>query len=203
MSFLRFTLDVSPLDDQGFGLDGEGFAFTSNGVGVSSLGSLTSSAIAGVIHNSSASASLNGATSTATSLVTNPVGASAPLGGSYSNATAIVSVIATGGVSLGGLTATATAADTISVVAQANLGELNAQIVTVSKSEGGSFGNRPMAFVEPNFSMPEIKIPIVEPLLPRVHLGFADAQFDRANAHALSQIDFSILEDDAEILAMM
>ena len=104
MSFLRFTLDVSPLDDEGYGLDGPGFAFTSDGVGVSTLGALTSAASSITIHEVSASAPLDGATGTATSLVTNPVSANAPLGGSYSNATAIVSVIATGGVSLGGLT---------------------------------------------------------------------------------------------------
>jgi len=99
MSFLRFTLDVSPLNDTGYGLDGEGFAFTSDGVGVSSLGALTSAASSVVIHNAVLDAPLNGATATATSLVTNPVGANAPLGGSYSNANAIVSVIATGSVS--------------------------------------------------------------------------------------------------------
>lgn len=203
MSFLRFTLDVSPLDSQGFGLGGEGFAFTSDGVGVSSLGNLTSSAIAGIIHISSASSPLNGATSTATSLVTNPVGASASLGGSSSNATAIVSVIATGGASLGGLTANATAAETILVTAQANLGGATAEIVTVAKAEGVSSSHRPITFVEPNFSLPEIKIPSVDLILPKVHLGFADARFGKANASALSQIDFSILEDDAEILAMM
>lgn len=201
MSFLRFTLDVSPLDSDGYGLDGSGFAFTSDGVGTSILGALTSSAIAGVIHNSSASAPLNGATGTATSLVTNPVGASAPLGGSYSNATAIVSVIATGEVSLGGLTANATAADNITATATANLGGLSAQIVTVSKTEGGSFGNPLMQFVQPNLQT--IEIPVIEPSLPKVHYGFADALLGRAYASALSQIDFSIVEDDAEILAML
>jgi hypothetical protein len=201
MSFLRFTLDVSPLDNEGFGLDGPGFAFTSDGVGTSILGALTSSASSITIQEVSASAPLNGATGTATSLVTNPVGASAPLGGSYSNATAIVSVIATGEVSLGGLTANATAADNITATATANLGGLSAQIVTVSKTEGGSFGNPLMQFVQPNLQT--IEIPVIEPLLPRVHYGFADALLGRAYASALSQIDFSIVEDDAEILAML
>jgi hypothetical protein len=203
MSFLRFTLDVSPLDDEGYGLDGPGFAFTSDGVGVSTLGALTSAASSITIHEVSASAPLDGATGTATSLVTNPVSANAPLGGSYSNATAIVSVIATGGVSLGGLTASATAADNIQATAQAALGGLNAQIVTVSQTEGGSFGNPLMQFVQPNLELPKIEIPVIEPLLPKVHYGFADALLGRAYASALSQIDFSIVEDDAEILAML
>jgi hypothetical protein len=201
MSFLRFTLDVSPLDSDGYGLDGSGFAFTSDGVGTSILGALTSSASSITIQEVSASAPLNGVTGTATSLVTNPAGASAPLGGSYSNATAIVSVIATGEVSLGGLTANATAADNITATATANLGGLSAQIVTVSKTEGGSFGNPLMQFVQPNLQT--IEIPVIEPLLPKVHYGFADALLGRAYASALSQIDFSIVEDDAEILAML
>ena len=202
MSFLRFTLDVSPLDSSGYGLDGEGFAFTEEGVGSSSLGSLTSSAIAGVIHNSSASAPLNGATGTATSLVTNPVTANASLGGSSSTANAIVSVIATGASALGGLTATFRAADTIQATAQANLGGLDAQIVTVSQTEGGSFGPG-VAYIQPNFVLPQVEPSILEPILPKVHFGFADALFGRAYASAISQIDFSIVEDDAEILAML
>lgn len=203
MSFLRFTLDVSPLDSDGYGLDGPGFAFTSEGAGVSSLGALTGTASSVTIHEVSASAPLDGATGTATSLVTNPVSANAPLGGSSSNATAIVSVIASSDVSLGGLTANATAADNIQATAQASLGGLNAQIVTVSQAEGGSFGNPLMAFVEPNFALPTIEIPVIEPLLPKVHYGFADALLGRAYASAISQIDFSIVEDDAEILAML
>ena len=202
MSFLRFTLDVSPLDSEGYGLDGEGFAFTEEGVGTSSLGSLTSSAIAGVIHNSSASAPLNGATGTATSLVTNPVSANASLGGSSSTANAIVSVIATGASALGGLTATFRAADTIQATAQANLGGLDAQIVTVSQTEGGSFGPG-VAYIQPNFVLPQVEPSILEPILPKVHFGFADALLGRAYASAISQIDFSIVEDDAEILAML
>jgi hypothetical protein len=102
---------------------------------------------------------------------------------------------------LGGLTANATAADNITATAQAALGGLNAQIVTVSQTEGGSFGNPLMQFVQPNLQT--IEIPVIEPLLPKVHYGFADALLGGAYASALSQIDFSIVEDDAEILAML
>ena len=202
MQFLRFTLDVSPLDDTGYGLDGEGFAFTEEGTGVATLGALTSTASSVVTHNAVLVAPLNGATGTATGLVTNVTAANAPLGGSSSNATAIVSVIASGGVSLGGLTANATAADNITATATANLGGLSAQIVTVSKTEGGSFGPG-IAYIQPNFVAPQIDIPVIEPVLPKIHYGFADARLGKAFASAISQIDFSILEDDAEILAMM
>jgi hypothetical protein len=113
-----------------------------------------------------------------------------------------VSVIASSASSLGGLTATARAADTIRVTAQANLGGLNAQIVTVLQTEGGSFGPG-IAFVQPNFVLPQVEPSIIKPILPKVHFGFADALFGRAYASAISQIDFSIVEDDAEILAML
>lgn len=202
MQFLRFTLDVSPLDDTGYGLDGEGFAFTEEGVGASSLGALTSAASSEVTHNAVLVAPLNGATATATSLVTNPVSANAPLGGTSSTANAIVSVIASGGVSLGGLTATARASDTIRVTAQAALGGLYAHIQAVPANEGGSFGPG-IAYVQPNFVLPQVETPIIEPILPKVQFGFADALLGRTYASALSQIDFSIVEDDAEILAMM
>lgn len=202
MSFLRFTLDVSPLDSDGYGLDGEGFAFTSDGVATATLNALSAQVVAIDSHEVSASAPLNGATGTATSLVTNPVTANAPLGGSSSTANAIVSVIATGASVLGGLTATFRAADTIQVTAQANLGGLDAQIVTVSQVEGGSFGAG-IAYIQPNFVLPQVEPTILEPILPKIHFGFADALLGRAYASALSQIDFSIVEDDAEILAMM
>ena len=202
MQFLRFTLDVSPLDSTGYGLDGEGFAFTEEGVATSSLRTLTSAASSQVTHNVALSAPLNGATSTATSLVTNPVGANAPLGGSYSSANAIVSVIASSGVSLGGLTATARAADNLTATAQAALGVLYAHIQAAQQTEGGSFGAG-IAYVQPNFVFPQVETPIIEPILPKVQFGFADALLGRAYASALSQIDFSIVEDDAEILAML
>jgi hypothetical protein len=202
MQFLRFALDVSPLDDTGYGLDGEGFAFTEEGVAASSLGRLTSAASSQVTQNVVLSAPLNGATGTATSLVTNPVGANAPLGGSYSSANAIVSVIASSGVSLGSLTATARAADNITATAQVALGALYAHIQSAQQTEGGSFGAG-IAFVQPNFVFPQVETPIIEPILPKVQFGFADALLGRAYASALSQIDFSIVEDDAEILAML
>ena len=179
MSFLRFALDGSPLDDEGFGLDGPGFAFTSNGV---------------------ASAPLGGVASTATGLPEPIVSASAPLGGSYSTANAIVSVIASGGSQLGSLTGQMTTNGTVTVSAQANLGEL---VATVGREEipAGSFGAG-LAFVQPNFVRPE---PEVVPNFVQVSnhiISFADARLGRVYASALSQIDFSIIEDDAEVLLL-
>lgn len=179
MSFLRFTLDSSPLDDEGFGLDGPGFAFTSNGVG---------------------SAPLGGVQSTATSLPTAIVGANAPLGGSYSTANAIVSVSASGGSQLGALIGQMTANGTVTVSAQANLGEL---IASVGREEtpAGSFGGG-LAFVQPNFVRPQTDFVQETVQVPNHIIAFANARFGRVYASASSQIDFSIIEDDAEILLL-
>lgn len=179
MSFLRFALDVSPLDDTGYGLDGEGFAFTSNGVGQSSLGGLQS---------------------TATSLPEPIVSANAPLGSGHSTANAIVSVIASGGSQLGSLTGQMTANGTVTVSAQANLGSLSA---SVGREEipAGSFGGG-LAFVQPNFvqTEPNFVQNIVQ--VPSRITGFASSRLGRVRASATSQIDFSIIEDDAEILLL-
>lgn len=178
MSFLRFALDVSPLDDQGFGLDGEGFAFTSNGV---------------------ASAPLGGLQSTATGLPEPIVGANAPLGGSSSTANAIVSVIASSGSQLGGLTAQMTANGTVTVSASANLGGLTASVGR-EETPAGSFGGG-LAFIQPNFVQPQVVQEVVP--VPNHIISFANARLGRAFASATSQIDFSIAEDDAEILLLV
>lgn len=179
MSFLRFSLDNSPLDDEGFGLDGEGFAFTSNGVGTAPLGGLDSTAIS----------------------LPEPIAeANAPLGGSQSSANAIVSVIATGGSLLGSLTGQATTSGTVTVSAQANLGGLSA---SVGREEipAGSFGAG-LAFIQPNFVRPQTDFVQTTVQVPSHITGFASARLGRVRASALSQIDFSIIEDDAEILLL-
>lgn len=180
MSFLRFTLDTATLDG-GYGLDGEGFAFTSDGVGSSSLGGLTS---------------------TATSLPEPIVGANAPLGGSYSTANAIVSVIASGGSQLGGLTGQMTANGTVTVSANANLGELVA-MVGREETPAGSFGSG-LAFVQPNFEPNYVQNFVQETTpVPNHIVSFGDARLGKAYASAISQIDFSIVEDDAEVLLLV
>lgn len=180
MSFLRFSLDNSPLDDEGFGLDGEGFAFTSNGVG---------------------SAPLGGLDSTATGLPEPIVGANAPLGGSHSTANAIVSVSASGGSQLGSMTGQMTANGTVTVSAQANLGELIAS-VGIEENPAGSFGGG-LAFIQPNFVQNEPNFVQNISLLPSQIIAFADARLGKAYSSALSQIDFSILDDDAEVLLLV
>lgn len=200
MSFLRFSLDNSPLDDEGFGLgESQDFLLDSSELDSVTYG-LAPNAYA-FQSNGVASAPLGSLDSTATSLPTAIVSANAPLGGSYSTANAIVSVSASGGSQLGGLTGQMTANGTVTVSANADLGEMVAHIQAVPTTEGGSFGIG-LAFIQPNFvQMPQT---IVEKpaRIPNHIISFADARFGRAFATASSQIDFSIIEDDAEILLL-
>lgn len=200
MSFLRFSLDNSPLDDEGFGLgESQDFILDSSELDSATYG-LAPNAYA-FQSNGVASAQLGSLASTATSLPTAIVEANAPLGGSYSTANAIVSVSATGGSELGGLTAQMTANGTVTVSANADLGELTAHIQAVPRTEGGSFGGG-LAFIQPNFVQP---VPnFVQDTVPvPAHITvFASSRLGRVRASAFSQIDFSIIEDDAEILAM-
>lgn len=201
MSFLRFALDGSPLDDEGFGLgESQDFVLDSSELDSATYG-LAPNAYAfesaGV-----ASGSLGSLQSTATSLPTAIVEANAPLGGSYSNANAIVSVSASGGSQLGGLTGQMTANGTVTVSANSSLGEMVAHIQAVPRTEGGSFGGG-LAFVQPGFvpSLVQNSLPEIAPV-PNHITSFANARLGKAFASAISQIDFSIVEDDAEILLL-
>jgi hypothetical protein len=92
-----------------------------------------------------------------------------------------------------------TANGTVTVSANANLGGLTA---AVGREEipAGSFGGG-LAFVQPNFVQPEV-VQEVAPV-PNQIISFASARLGRAFASATSQIDFSINEDDAEILLLV
>lgn len=201
MSFLRFALDGSPLDDEGFGLgESQDFVLDSSELDSATYG-LAPNAYA-FTSNGVASAPLGSLASTATSLPTAFVEANAPLWGSYSNANAIVSVSASGGSQLGGLTAEMTANGTVTVSANADLGEMVAHIQAVPITEGGSFGGG-FAFVQPGY-VPDLAPKVVQNFvqIPAHITVFASSRLGKANASAISQIDFSIIEDDAEILLL-
>ena len=199
MSFLRFALDGSPLDDTGFGLgESQDFVLDSSELDSVTYG-LAPNAYA-FESNGVASAPLGSLASTATSLPTAFVEANAPLGGSYSTANAIVSVSGAGSSQLGGLIAQAITNGTVTVSANANLGEMLAHIQAIPTTEGGSFGPG-LAFVQPNFVPQEDFVPEVVQV-PSHIISFASSRFGRVRASATSQIDFSILEDDAEVLLL-
>lgn len=200
MSFLRFTLDSSPLDDEGFGLgESQDFVLDSSELDSATYG-LAPNAYA-FTSGGVASAPLGSLEATVLSLPTVLPQASAPLGRSNSTANAIVSVIASGGSQLGGLTAEMTANGTVWAIANADLGEMTAHIEAVPRTEGGSFGPG-FAFVQPGF-VPNFVQDLVEPVkIPSVIRGFAGSRLGRMNASASSVIEFSILEDDAEVLLL-
>ena len=202
MSFLRFALDGSPLDDEGFGLgESQDFVLDSSELDSVTYG-LAPNAYA-FESNGVASGPLGSLQSTATSLPTAIVEANAPLGGSYSIANAIVSVSALGGSLLGGLTGQMTANGTVTVSANANLGEMVAHIQSVPRTEAGSFGGG-LAFVQPNYVQNYVQNFVQEVVpVPNHVISFASARLGRAFASATSQIDFSIMEDDAEILLLV
>ena len=106
-------------------------------------------------------------------------------------------VYATASADLQGLTATATAQVDNVVTATANLGGLLASVVipqeqTASSSTGYSF-------VQPNFPAVEPQIEITV----KTVVATAKTKMAGIKASAESRIDFSIIEDDAEILLLI
>jgi len=104
-------------------------------------------------------------------------------------------VYATASADLQGLTATATAEVTNVVIATANLGGLSASVVIAQEQTASS--STGYSFVQPNF-------PVVEPeIIIKTVLATAKTKMAGIKASAESRIDFSIIEDDAEILLLI
>ena len=104
-------------------------------------------------------------------------------------------VYATASADLQCLTATATAEVTNVVIATANLGGLSASVVIAQEQTASS--STGYSFVQPNF-------PVVEPeIIIKTVLATAKTKMAGIKASAESRIDFSIIEDDAEILLLI
>lgn len=173
--FLRFTLDVSPLDSTSYGLDGD-FAFTEEGIGTSTSAlTATASAIRETFATAEASASL---TATATATIINPDSATAVLGGLSATATSITSIIASADAALGGLTASAN--------------------VLPPPAPNTDVQTGFVQFVQPN------KIVQEQEIEKPVNVVTASAlSFNVFNSASTSVIEFSILEEDNELLLLM
>jgi hypothetical protein len=170
--FLRFQLDVSPLDSTSYGLDGD-FAFTEEGTGIASSAlTATATATRTTFATADASASL---TAQATATIINP-----------DSATAL----------FGGLTATAAATRTVLATATSDLGGLLANANVIPPSTDALTGS--VQFIQPNIFVPkeEVQKPV------NVVTGNA-LSFNVFNASATSMIEFSILEEDNELLLLM
>ena len=173
--FLRFTLDVSPLDSTSYGLDGN-FAFTEEGVGSSSSRlTATASATRQTFATAQSSASL---TATATATIINPDSATAALGGLSVAATSIISISASANATLGGLTASANVLPPPAPSTDALTGSVQ--------------------FIQPNKLIPQKEVE------KPVNVVTASAlSFNVFNSTSTSIIEFSILEEDNELLLLM
>jgi len=210
MAVIRFELDLSPLDDALYGLDGpsgrsfildssqldgtdvlDGSPFLTTATGTATLGGLTASASADVQATvfATASASLGALTSTATATVILPATASANLGGLVASAITAVAQDAVATANLGGLVATATATDTSPTPEP-----------TPAPSGGGRQYPAPRRKKIEPVPEPVIEIPVIQ---PKRRYAVASAILGGATCTATSSITFSILDDDAEILLLV
>jgi hypothetical protein len=105
---------------------------------------------------------------------------------------------ATASASLGSVTATATAEIDNIVAANAPLGALVAQasIPQPTVQTAGSLG-------VPNYVQPNIIIPEIHIKQPKKIKGKAKTRLGAMKIQATSRIDFSVLNDDAELLLLI
>ena len=105
---------------------------------------------------------------------------------------------ATANATLGSLSATATARIDNIVSATATLGGLSAQAIIPQPETAvvESFGM-------PNFVQPNFLAPTPEPKIANVIVAGASASLGVVRIQAVSQIDFSVLNDDAEVLLLI
>lgn len=108
-------------------------------------------------------------------------------------------IIVSANADLGGISSSGSSLVTHLVTMQAELGSLLANANTQPETPGGDEGATSHGFIQPYF--PPI-IPQEEVQISTV-LAQAVARLGAVNANAMSQIAFSILEDDAEVLLLI
>jgi hypothetical protein len=105
---------------------------------------------------------------------------------------------ATANATLGSISASATARIDNIVSASAPLGGLLAQ-ATIPQAETSGVAS----FGMPSFVQPNFVLPTPESKIPSVILADASASLGVVRINAVSQIDFSVLNDDAEVLLLI
>ena len=106
---------------------------------------------------------------------------------------------ATASANLGSLTATALDVVTNTVTATANLGGMLATVVIGSSNVTSNSGGP--AYIHPTVYVPEV---IKEPIkVIQTINGVAYTNLLSMKANATSRIDFSIMEDDSEVLLLI
>jgi hypothetical protein len=108
-------------------------------------------------------------------------------------------IIVSANADLGGISSSGSSLVTHLVTMGAELGGLSANANTVPDTPGGDEGGTSHGFVQPSF--PQV-IPPQEIKISTIYAG-AVAGLGAVNASAMSEISFSIMEDDAEVLLLI
>jgi hypothetical protein len=108
-------------------------------------------------------------------------------------------IIVSASADLGGISSSGSSLVTHLVTMQAELGGLSANANTQPDTPGGDEGGISHGFVQPSF--PQV-IPPQEIKISTIYAG-AVAGLGAVNAVAMSEISFSIMEDDAEVLLLI
>ena len=108
-------------------------------------------------------------------------------------------IIVSANADLGGISSSGSSLVTHLVTMQAELGSLLANANTQPDTPGGDEGGISHGFVQPSF--PQV-IPPQEIKISKIYAG-AVAGLGAVNAIAMSEISFSIMEDDAEVLLLI
>lgn len=108
-------------------------------------------------------------------------------------------IIVSANADLGGISSSGNSLVTHLVTMGAELGGLSANANTQPDTPGGDEGGTSHGFVQPSF--PQV-IPPQEIKISTIYAG-AVAGLGAVNASAMSEISFSIMEDDAEVLLLI
>jgi hypothetical protein len=108
-------------------------------------------------------------------------------------------IIVSASADLGGISSSGISLVTHLVTMGAELGGLSANANTQPDTPGGDEGGISHGFVQPSF--PQV-IPPQEIKISKIYAG-AVAGLGAVNAIAMSEISFSIMEDDAEVLLLI
>ena len=108
-------------------------------------------------------------------------------------------IIVSANADLGGISSSGSSLVTHLVTMGAELGGLSANANTAPDTPGGDEGGTTHGFVQPYF--PPV-IPPQEIKISTIYAG-AVAGLGAVNASAMSEISFSIMEDDAEVLLLI
>ena len=108
-------------------------------------------------------------------------------------------IIVSANADLGGISSSGTSLVTHLVTMGAELGGLSANANTVPNTPGGDKGGTSHGFIQPYF--PPV-VPPQEIEISTIYAG-AVAGLGTVNASAMSEILFSIMEDDAEVLLLI